>query len=97
MSRFKKDYKIIVCGDSYTGKTNFINKLTKNTFNDTYTKTIVSEFELSKFFKDDKTYRIQLWDLAGQDKDYTVLKIFSKDADGCIIMSDATNIETREK
>ena len=33
-----------------------INKLTKNTFNDTYTKTIVSEFELSKFFKDDNVF-----------------------------------------
>ena len=41
---FRSDLKIIVIGDSQTGKTSFINKYTKNIFIDSYKSIIVSEF-----------------------------------------------------
>ena len=47
--------------------------------------------------KDGKLYRIQLWDLAGQDKNAMVTKIFAKDAHGCVVMADATNSQTRDE
>ena len=47
--------------------------------------------------KDGKLYHIQAWDLCGCDKNPMVTKIFAKDAHGCIIMSDATNKQTREE
>ena len=89
--------KIIVIGASGTGKTSLVNKWTKNLFSEVYKATIVSEFGFKIFEKDGKLYRIQLWDLAGQDKNAMVTKIFAKDAHGCIIMSDATNKQTREE
>ena len=92
--RIKK--KIILIGTSGTGKTSFVNKYTKNTFSEVYKATIVSEFGFKVYEKDGKSYRIQLWDLAGQDKNAMVAKIFAKDSHGCIIFSDATNIQTRE-
>ena len=73
-----------------------MNKWTKNIFSDTYKATIVSEFGFKIFEQEGKLYRIQLWDLAGQDKNAMVTKIFAKDAHGCVVMSDATNIQTRE-
>ena len=91
------DIKIIVIGNSGTGKTKLVNKYTKNFFDDEYKQTIVSQFGFKKYQKDGKLYRIQLWDLAGNDKNYMVTKIFAKDAYGCIIISDATDIKTREK
>ena len=91
------DIKIIVIGNSGTGKTKLVNKYTKNFFDDEYKQTIVSQFGFKKYQKDEKLYRIQLWDLAGNDKNYMVTKIFAKDAYGCIIISDATDIKTREK
>jgi small GTP-binding protein len=96
MSGFRSDLKIIVIGTSGTGKTSFVNKWTKNIFSDTYKATIVSEFGFKIFEQEGKLYRIQLWDLAGQDKNAMVTKIFAKDAHGCVVMSDATNIQTRE-
>ena len=96
MSSFRSDLKIIVIGTSGTGKTSFVNKWTKNIFSDTYKATIVSEFGFKIFEQEGKLYRIQLWDLAGQDKNAMVTKIFAKDAHGCVVMSDATNIQTRE-
>ena len=94
---FRSDLKIIVIGTSGTGKTSFVNKWTKNVFSDAYKATIVSEFGFKIFDLDGKLYRIQLWDLAGQDKNAMVTKIFAKDAHGCVVMSDATNNQTREE
>ena len=96
-SQFRSDLKIIVIGTSGTGKTSFVNKWTKNIFSDTYKATIVSEFGFKIFEDNGKLYRIQLWDLAGQDKNAMVTKIFAKDAHGCIVMSDATNTSTRDE
>ena len=96
-SGFRSDLKIIVIGPSGTGKTSFVNKWTKNIFSDTYKATIVSEFGFKIFEQDGKLYRIQLWDLAGQDKNAMVTKIFAKDAHGCVVMADATNAQTREE
>ena len=96
-SSFKSDLKIIVIGTSGTGKTSFVNKWTKNIFSDTYKATIVSEFGFKIFEQDGKLYRIQLWDLAGQDKNAMVTKIFAKDAHGCVVMADATNAQTRDE
>ena len=93
---FRNDLKIIVIGSSGTNKTEFVNRWTKNIFSDEYKATIVSEFGFKIYENDGKLYRIQLWDLAGQDKNAMVTKIFAKDADGVVVMSDATNIETRE-
>ena len=96
-STFRSDLKIIVIGTSGTGKTSFVNKWTKNIFSDTYKATIVSEFGFKIFEQDGKLYRIQLWDLAGQDKNAMVTKIFAKDAHGCVVMADATNAQTRDE
>jgi small GTP-binding protein len=63
---FRNDLKIIVVGNSGTGKTSFVNKWTKNTFSETYKATIVSEFGYKIFEFKGKFYRIQLWDLAGR-------------------------------
>ena len=95
--QFRADLKILVIGTSGTGKSSYTNKWTKNIFSDTYKATIVSEFGFKIFENDDgRLYRIQLWNLAGQDKNHEVTKIFAKDAHGAIILSDATNSQTRE-
>lgn len=94
---FRSDLKIIVIGTSGTGKTSFVNKWTKNIFNDAYKATIVSEFGFKIFENEGKLYRIQLWDLAGQDKNATITKIFAKDAHGCVVLADATNASTLDE
>ena len=91
------DLKIIVIGSSGTGKTSYVNKWTKNIFQEEYKATIVSEFGFKVFEHEGKLYRIQLWDLAGQDKNSTVTKIFAKDSHGCIILSDATKPNSLEE
>ena len=90
VASIRTDLKILVIGSSGTGKTSFVNKWTKNIFNEEYKATIVSEFGFKVFEHEGKLYRIQIWDLAGQDKNATVTKIFAKDSHGCVIVTDAT-------
>ena len=90
----KNELKIIVVGNSGTGKTSFVNKWIKNTFDENYKATIVSEFSYKIFDYKDKSYKIQLWDLAGMDQNICITKIFSKDSHGCIVLSDITDPKT---
>ena len=90
----KNDIKIIVVGNSGTGKTSFVNKWIKDTFDESYKATIVSEFSYKIVDYKDKSYKSQLWDLAGMDQNICITKIFSKDSHGCIVLSDITNQKT---
>jgi small GTP-binding protein len=93
--KFRSDLKIIVIGNAGTGKTSFVNKWTKNIFNEAYKATIVSEFGFKIFEDKGSLYRIQLWDLAGMDQNAMITKIFAKDSQGCVILCDATDKKTR--
>ena len=91
MRNIKSDLKIIVVGNSNTGKTSYVNKWTKNEFKDKYKATILSEYSYKIFEHNGNIYRIQIWDLAGQDKNTTMTKVFCKDSHGVIILSDITD------
>ena len=62
---FGIDIKLILVGNSNTGKTSYVNKWTKNTYSDLYKATIMSEFSYKIFDYQGTIYRIQLWDIAG--------------------------------
>jgi small GTP-binding protein len=91
------DLKVIVIGKSGSGKTSFVNKWTKNIFSEDYKATIVSEYGFKIYEHEGKYYRIQLWDIAGMDRNAKLTKTFSKGAHGAVVMCDATNITSREE
>ena len=96
MNNIRSDLKIIVVGNANTGKTSFVNRWTKNQFHENYKATIVSEFGYKIFNYKGNVYRIQVWDLAGQDRNTTMTKVFCKDSHGVIILSDVTNKSSLE-
>ena len=89
------DLKIIVLGNSGTGKTTLV-KRWMGVETDSIKPTIVSEYSTKVFTYNDKIYRIQLWDIGGQDKSIEVAKVFSKDSHGCILVSDVSDNQTLE-
>ena len=91
------DLKIIVIGKSGTGKTSFVNKWTKNEFSEAYKATIVSEYNHKIVEIEGKYYRIQLWDLAGQDKSAKITKTFAKGSHGCVVLCEANKLDTRQE
>ncbi len=74
-----------------------MNKWTKNTFSESYKATIASEYGFKIYEHNGKLYRIQLWDIAGQDRNAKLTKTFAKGAHGAIVVCDATNLETRNE
>ena len=92
----RTDLKILVVGCSGTGKTSYVNRWTKDEFRETYLPTVVSEFGFKIHESNGKLYRIQLWDIGGQDKSSAMAKIFSRDSHGCVVISDSTDAKTLE-
>ena len=100
MSRFTKcraDIKIVVIGNSGTGKTSFCKKWINDTFDCSYKATVMSDFSYKIHEFEGNFYKIQFWDIAGQDKNIYTSKVFTKNSHGCLIFSDITDKETLQK
>ena len=96
-NKCKNSLKIVIVGNSGTGKTSFCNRWMKDTFTNDYKATVLSDFSYKIYEYKGNYYKIQFWDIAGQDKNIYTSKVFSKGAHGCIIVSDITNDETLQK
>ena len=91
-----KDLKIIIVGDSGTGKTSFVNKYILKKFAETYSPTIASQFSYKIIKIDDIIYRLHFWDIAGQDRSPEATGIFCKDTNGIILCCEVNKDSTRE-
>ena len=98
-SRFVKgrtDIKIVILGSSGTGKTSFCNLWINNTFSEEYKATVMSEFSFKMYNYKGNYYKVQIWDLAGQDKNIYTSKVFTKGAHGCLILYDTQDKKSFE-
>ena len=91
-----KDIKIIIVGNSGTGKTSFVNKYIHNKFAQTYSPTIASQFSYKIVKINDIIYRVQFWDIAGQDKNPETTGIFCKNTKGIILCCEVNKNQSRE-
>ena len=92
-----KDLKIIIIGDSGTGKTSFVNKwYIHNKFAETYSPTIGTAFEYKIVKINDIMYRLQFWDIAGQDRNPETTGVFCKNTNGIILCCEVNKNQTKE-
>jgi len=90
-------YKILVIGDLGTGKTSIIKRYVHNFFSVHYRATIGVDFALKVLNWDNSTLiRLQLWDIAGQERYGSMTRVYYKDAVGCLIVFDVTRQSTFE-
>eukprot|EP01120_Amphizonella_sp_Union-15-10_P001862 TRINITY_DN12007_c0_g1_i1.p1 TRINITY_DN12007_c0_g1~~TRINITY_DN12007_c0_g1_i1.p1 ORF type:complete len:223 (-),score=22.43 TRINITY_DN12007_c0_g1_i1:63-731(-) len=90
-------YKVLIVGDVATGKTSFISRFNNGTFSPNYKSTIGVDFHLKVINWDAKTVvRLQLWDIAGQERFGSMTRIYYKEAVGAMVFFDVTRINTFE-
>ena len=92
-----KEIKTILVGMSGTGKTNIINALTGQKFDSNNFSTTTSSF-VDKFMTvNNKKYRLEIWDTAGQEKFRSLTRIFIKDSKIVIFVYDITTKKSFEE
>jgi len=90
-------FKVLVVGDMGTGKTAIIRRYVNHTYSEGYKATIGVDFALKEINWDTKTLiRLQLWDIAGQERYGNMTRVYYKEAIGAFIVFDITNSGTFE-
>ncbi|XP_042265709.1 ras-related protein Rab-7L1-like isoform X2 [Thunnus maccoyii] len=84
--------KILIVGDGNVGKSSFVHRYVNGQFNNTYKMTVGVDFSVKVLHWSDKEkVRLQLWDIAGQERFISMTRIYYKGALGCVVMFDVTN------
>jgi small GTP-binding protein len=94
MEQIINSYKIIVAGDTGTGKSSLILKFTENSFSGSFNSTIGVDFRMKTFTVNGKTVRLYIWDTAGQERFRSITRSYYTTAEAIILAFDITNKET---
>ncbi|KAG9428682.1 ras and EF-hand domain-containing protein isoform X1 [Apis mellifera carnica] len=88
-------YKILVIGELGAGKTSIIKRYVHQFFSQHYRATIGVDFALKVLNWDPHTIiRLQLWDIAGQERFGNMTRVYYKEAVGAFIVFDVTRSAT---
>ncbi|XP_046424009.1 uncharacterized protein LOC124181457 isoform X2 [Neodiprion fabricii] len=88
-------YKILVIGELGAGKTSIIKRYVHQFFSQHYRATIGVDFALKVLNWDQHTIiRLQLWDIAGQERFGNMTRVYYKEAVGAFIVFDVTRSAT---
>lgn len=83
--------KLIVVGDSGTGKSSLLHRFVEDTFSEDQTQTIGVEFGAKVVNILGQKIKLQIWDTAGQERYKSVTRSYYRGAMGCLIVYDITS------
>ena len=86
--------KFIVIGDSSVGKSNIISKYKENKFDEKGQPSIGVQFIAKNVVIENTTFRLQVWDTAGQETFRSMTRIYYKNSSCAFIVYDITEKES---
>jgi small GTP-binding protein len=89
-------FKVIVIGDSGSGKSSLTVRLSEDVFFSDYASTIAIDFRMHFMVYNGQKIRIQIWDTAGQERFLAVSTAFYRGANGVLLCYDITNRQSFE-
>ena len=90
----ENEIKVILVGESGTGKTSLINATMGLKFQEHLETTASNNFSSKKIAINNKEYVLNLWDTIGQEKFRSLTKIFIKDSKIVLLVYDITVLKT---
>lgn len=89
-----ENYKIVILGDQFVGKTSILNKFKYENTEEKYTPTIGIDFLTKNVYLEDKTIRLIMWDTAGSERFKSLIPSYIKNANAIILAYDITSKST---
>ncbi|KAM4662762.1 ras-related protein Rab-38-like [Discoglossus pictus] len=90
-------FKVLVVGDLGVGKTSIIQRYVHNIYSQCYRATIGVDFALKILNWDaDSVVRLQLWDIAGQERFGHMTRLYYREAVGALVVCDLGRAATLE-
>ncbi len=80
--------KILIVGESGTGKTSLVNRYVKDEFIERSRPTIACDLLSKPIKENNEIYHLQLWDIGGADRLGASSKIYCRDAHGAVVVAD---------
>lgn len=90
----KNIYKILLVGDTGTGKSSILSRYNNNYFTKNIPTTVGIDFVSKQISMNKELIDVQIWDTAGQEKYRSITKGYYKGCHGIIICCDMTEIES---
>ncbi|CAG9333250.1 unnamed protein product [Blepharisma stoltei] len=90
-------FKVIIIGESGTGKSCLLHYLIENRFKRNPNHTVGVEFGCKRLSIGDKQIKLQIWDTAGQERFRSVTKSYYRGAAAALVVYDITNSESFQK
>jgi len=87
-------FKIVIVGDSGTGKSCLLLRFTDGNYSDVYISTIGVDFKFRNLRMNGKNIKLQIWDTAGQERFRNITSSFYRGAHGIVLVYDVTNKES---
>jgi small GTP-binding protein len=88
---YTSTFKIVIFGDSQTGKTTLTHRFLTNLFKQDITMTLGVDFHLKALEVDGEVVKLQIWDFAGEERFRFLFPSYIRGASGAVFMYDITN------